>query len=339
MKAITDILGVVQPDPLYSKIKRAIHTFNKLDRSKSYHLAFSGGKDSHVLLVIYLLWKKIFNPKINIKIKFSDTRLESDSLYQLIENIELQLHGKERFQRVYPVNNYWFYQFIIGYPVPNWRNRWCTLKLKVEPMNQDKSIPITGRHYGESEERDKRLKADNCSSGECGVDKIKKSFDPILDFRNCDIWELLFYADGTILYEGVFNHLKKTYNQSETKSGSLRMGCFMCPVVSINTLKEKEGITIRKTLERLRESRRIRNPTKRKGKYIEGAIYIEDRRTIWQELDKDILLKMGYITKAEIKEIDHFIKLNSYPQSYSKEWIEAEHLRIKKQPTQLTLAI
>jgi 3'-phosphoadenosine 5'-phosphosulfate sulfotransferase (PAPS reductase)/FAD synthetase len=336
---ISDILGIPQSDVLFEKVRLAVANFNQLDLAKNYHLAFSGGKDSHALLVVYLLWKKMFNPKIKLTIKFSDTRLESDLIYQSIKNIENQLNGKELFERTYPVNNYWFYQFVIGYPVPDYRVRWCTSELKIKPMSHNKSISITGRHYGESEERDKKLKLDNCSSGECGIDRIKKSFDPILHFRNCDVWDLIFYADGKLLYEGVFRQLKKTYSQTQSEVGSLRMGCFMCPVIGINTLRidqsRQHGMSIRLTLEKLRGSRRLKSP--RTGK--NGAIYIEDRRTIWRELDKEILLKFGYITEIEIKEIDKLIQLDSYPKTYSQEWIKSEHERINKEPIQLALTL
>lgn len=322
---LISILPNCEDEQLLNKIELSIVNFNQLDLSKKYHLAFSGGKDSHALLIIFLLWKKIYGiDTTNFIIKFADTRLESDSLYQLIENIENTVKDVN-LERVLPQFSYWYYQLVIGYPVPDYRNRWCTGRLKVDPMDLDKSIPITGRHLGESLSRDNRLL---CKSGECGIDKIKNSYDPLLHFRNCDIWDLIYYANGTVLYEGVFNLLKSTYNQSEDKNGSLRMGCFMCPVVGVSTIKKndtKEGLDFRLILEKLRKCRRINNPRTKKA----GAIYIVDRRKIWQELDKEALLKLGYITKQEIKEINLLIQKDSYPKTYSQEWINLEHKRLE----------
>ena len=333
---INQILNLINEEKLTNLIAEAILVFDKLDKSKQYYLAFSGGKDSHVLLAIYLLYKKIF--KVNnfdCIILFSDTRLETDDLYQLIVKIEKFLKDKEIIERVYPENNYWYYQFVYGYPVPTNFNRWCTNELKVKPMKKSKKIAITGRHLGESKNRDETLKKENCSSGECGIDKVKQSIDPLLHFRDCDIWDLLFYTDNSILYNGVLNTLKQTYNGKENKRGSLRMGCFMCPVVGISTIAKNndiEGLEIRKTLEKLRKARRINS---QKTKNL-GAIYIEDRRVIWNELNKEILLRRGFISEQEIKEIDELLKTECYPKTYKKEWISSEHKRLLKQPNQLS---
>jgi DNA sulfur modification protein DndC len=325
-QSLTNLLPTCEDEKLLEKIELSIVNFNQLDLSQKYHLAFSGGKDSTALLAVFLLWKKIYNiDTSNFVVRFADTRLETESLYRLIENIENTIKDV-KIDRVLPEFNYWYYQFVVGYPVPNHRNRWCTKQLKIEPMKKDKALTITGRHLGESLARDNRLL---CQSGECGIDKIKTSYDPLLHFTNCDVWDLLFYADGTVLYEGVFNTLKSTYNQSEDKNGSLRMGCFMCPVVGLSTIKSNNteaGLNFRLLLEELRKCRRIRNPrTKRKG-----AIYILDRRKIWEELDKQTLIDLGYITKQEIKEIDLLIQKDSYPKTYTQEWINSEHQRIEK---------
>ena len=335
MRSLRSILKC-QDQPLLEKVETAIANLNQLDLSKKYTIAFSGGKDSHALLICFLLWKQLNNINTdNFTVKFADTRLETYQLYQLIENIETSVKDV-KFERVLPQHSYWYYQFIYGYPVPDHFNRWCTKELKTQPMKKKKEISITGRHIGESLARDNRLLS-NCSSGECGIDKIKKSIDPILHFRNCDVWDLIFYADDTILYEGVFNSLQSTYSQSEDEKGSLRMGCFMCPVVGEGTIYKdasrcKHGWNYRVLLEKLRKARRIQSPRKNKqGKKIKGAIYIVDRRTIWQELDKQTLLKLGYITKQEIKEIDYLIKKDSYPKTYSQEWINSEHKRLESE--------
>jgi hypothetical protein len=54
-------------------------------------------------------------------------------------------------------------------------------------------------------------------------------------------------------------------------------------------------------------------------------------------LDKELLLRSGYITKEDIDLIDLALEGNSYPKSYSPEYIEKEHERISKLPIQLNL--
>lgn len=238
IKLISSILKC-EDKPLLNKIAGAIAIFDSLDLSQKYHLAFSGGKDSHALLIVFLVWQKIRQVNTdNFVVLFADTLLETQSLYSLITAIE-ETVKTVKIQRVYPQHSYWWYQFAYGVPVPSKFNRSCTNYLKVMPM-QKNGKAITGRHFGESEVRDARLSS--CSSGECGTDKIKSSYDPIVNFRNCDVWDLIFFADYSgVLYEGVLNALHSTYNQSEDKSGSLRMGCFMCPVAGRSTIV-KNGV-------------------------------------------------------------------------------------------------
>lgn len=315
--------------PLLSKIEQAIANFDNLDLSKKYHLAFSGGKDSHALLIIFLLWQKIRNVNTdNFTVLFADTLLETSALYSLITTIENTVFTV-KIERVKPEHSYWWYQFAYGFPVPDHFNRWCTRYLKVNLM-KNRGTPITGRHYGESSARDARISS--CSSGECGVDKIKTSIDPIVNFRNCDVWDLIFYSDGTCLYEGVFDSLKSTYNQSEDTNGSLRMGCFMCPVISINTLKKSSDryafVSVREFLEELRKCQRINSPRTKKR----GAIYVSDRRIMWQKLNKELLLSLGYITQSEIELISECLESDySYPKTYAREWIDCEHKRLEQQ--------
>lgn len=332
---LADILNC-EDLPLLAKVWEAIGYFNNLDTDGKYHLAFSGGKDSHALLIVFLLWRRLYNKNTdNFEVLFADTRLETDSLYQVIDKIENYLSGIITFHRLDPEYSYWYYQFVKGYPVPDWRNRWCTNYLKVSPQNKKKkqgSQALTGRHLGESSTRDNRLNS-SCNSSECGIDKIKDSHDPIINFRNCDVWDLIFYADGTILYDGVFNLMKSTYSQSTDEKGSLRMGCIMCPVVSINTLRNDntrgDAIEFREVLEELRTCRRINS--KRTKNF--GAIYIEDRRRIWQKLDKQKLLNLGYINQAEIIEIEEKLKDDfCYPETYAHDWVASEHQRILSLP-------
>jgi 3'-phosphoadenosine 5'-phosphosulfate sulfotransferase (PAPS reductase)/FAD synthetase len=330
IKLISSILKC-EDKPLLEKVANAIAVFDSLDLSQKYHLAFSGGKDSHALLIVFLVWQKIRQVNVNnFEMFFADTLLETQELYSLVKAIANTLEiVPTKF--LVPQFSYWFYQFATGYPVPDWKNRWCTYYLKIKPQDRKSKggAAITGRHYGESSARDARL--NNCSSGECGTDKIKVSVDPIIDFRNCDVWDLIFYADNTVLYDGVFNALKKTYSQASDEKGSLRMGCFMCPVVSVNTLKSDSirasTIEIRNTIEELRQCKRINSARTKKA----GAIYIGDRRMMWKKLNKELLLSLGYITQSEIELISECLESDySYPKTYTREWIDSEHERLAK---------
>lgn len=324
--------------PLLDAISLALVNFCSLPQDQNYSINFSGGKDSHVILGVYLLYLKLGYPKLNIDVCFADTKIEYHSLYRVIDKVKNWCDTNHlNFLTVTSPKSYWFVQYVYGYPVPNHFVRWCTGKLKVQPLKKHKTIPITGRHLGESIARDNRIKKDYCGTNECGTDKListLKVFEPILHFRNCLVWDCLFYFDGAVLYEGCFSLLKQTYKQAgDTKSGSLRMGCFMCPVIALSTIRknldngliDSEALGIRLHLEKLREARRVNNQRTKKR----GAIYVVDRRENWETLHKDYLLANNWITQNDIEQITTALKSNyAYPPTYKKDWIDLQHSQI-----------
>ncbi len=164
-----------------------------------------------------MLYLKLGYPKLDIDVCFADTKIEHHSMYKVIDRAKTwcEVH-KIEFLTVIGSKSYWYVQYAYGYPVPDHFIRWCTGKLKVQPLKKHKRIPLTGRHLGESSARDNRIKKQqsSCGTNECGTDKLK-AIEPILHFRNCLIWDALFYFDGTLLYDGCFDLLKQTYKQAD----------------------------------------------------------------------------------------------------------------------------
>ena len=332
---------------------KTIINFKSIAKEEKYVLSFSGGKDSHVLLACYLLYLKLGYPPLNLTIRFADTELEHPSLYKTIKSAQtFCLANNLIFEIVKGKHSYWYIQFCFGYPVPTNFNRWCTGKLKIEPMQPatQNFKAITGRHYGESKARDKKLK-NTCGSDTCGTDLIKDRYDPISHWTNCLIWDAIYYFDNTILYKNCFNQLQSQYEVAQDiKSGSLRLGCFMCPVIAMNTIQsnyqigliDEKGFAVRGLLENLRTARRIYSPRKsRKTKnQILGAIYIEDRRFYWEKLNKQYLLERGFLTKKDWLVIDEKLKSDyCYPKTYAKEWIDKQHEKLKYTPVSMTVKI
>ncbi|MGK7948250.1 MAG: phosphoadenosine phosphosulfate reductase family protein [Xenococcaceae cyanobacterium] len=172
--------------PILIAVAKAIDNFISIPVGSQYILSFSGGKDSHVLLGIYNLYLKLGFKPINLIVRFADTKLEHRSLYRTIELTKVFCARQNiPFEVVVAKQSYWYVQFALGYPVPDFRIRWCTGKLKVQPMIPSRKLKsITGRHFGESKVRDERLKrranlasktrhrnARGCGSDTCGTDK------------------------------------------------------------------------------------------------------------------------------------------------------------------------
>lgn len=325
-------------DRLKNKIKNAVNNIDSLPKNGKYSLSFSGGKDSHALLAIYSVYFQSGGQPLDIIILFSDTHLETSSLYLAIEKAkEYSENLNIPFIFAESDKSYWWFQFGLGYPVPNYRARWCTKELKVKPSQKNQRVSLTGRHYGESSQRDEKLKK-GCGTNDCGIDKITKSYDPIIHFTNCEVWDLLFFCDGKYIYEGCFNLLQSNYKKAEdNKTGSLRMGCVFCPVVSVNTIKKNylDGIIpdfvyqIRLILDELKKAQRINNPRTQKS----GSIFIEERRFYWQKIMKykDLLIEHGWITKNDIAEVEKALSEGKYPTTYTLEHIEKEHKRLEKE--------
>lgn len=325
-------------DDLLGKILESIDTIAGLSSDRVYSISFSGGKDSHVVLGVYSLYLQLGGKPLDMKVIFADTGLEPVGIYHVIDLAADFCEDRGiPFERVYSNKSFWFYQFVRGYPVPGDKYRWCTSRLKTDPLDKIKTISLTGRHYGESANRDERLNKEykSCGSNECGIDKIKKEkrIDLILNWRNCEVWDFIFFADGNCLYDGVFNALQNKYKKAEDiQSGSLRMGCAFCPVVGQGTIRKKfeNGIVpsfvvkIRAILEKLRASDKIRSP--KTGRL--GACSVFVRRQLWQEVlfYKTELLEFGWISQEDIDLVTKALKDDyCYPPSYPRYWIEQEH--------------
>ena len=315
-------------DNLQDKMDWTFKVFGNLPKDEAYQLCFSGGKDSHVLLGMYLLWSKRSGIRLDMKVVFADTLLESASLYKLVESVEaLDI----QFKRVVaPLkDNFWVKLFGYGYVVPNHRARWCTKLLKVKPMNTVKGKPLTGSHLGESTQRNNRI--NTCGSSECGIDLMNGTIEPLSRWTNCDVWDWIAIHGDAALYSGFCDNISNTYNISESAK-SLRMGCFMCPVVSPKTLAKnvEDGVSppitlkVSELLEDLRKAKRINSPRTKKA----GAILVDERIKAFKsfKLLTPELKELGFVSEEVIEEIEKLLLKRSYPPTYKREWIKEQEL-------------
>jgi len=192
---------------IYTKYK------NKLD---CFHVAFSGGKDSCVLLDLV---KKAL-PKGSFVVVFGDTGMEFPDTYDVIKKTKQQcaedeipfyiakshLNPKESWELFGP---------------PSRTLRWCCSVHKSAPQTV-KLREITGKddYTGlafvgvRAQESATRAEYDYFNEGK----KIKGQFshNSILEWTSAEIW-LYIYANGITLNEAY-------------KKGSARVGCICCPM-------------------------------------------------------------------------------------------------------------
>jgi DNA sulfur modification protein DndC len=151
---------------------------------RHWAIAYSGGKDSTatVTLVYHLIATGQIPTPQSLTVIYADTRMELPPLHACAMTIlaELEQSGvKTRIVLPTLDNRFFVYMFGRGVPAPKNRFRWCTPRLKVEPMEAalqelrdqsgEKILMLTGVRLGESAARDQRI-ALSCSrdGAECG---------------------------------------------------------------------------------------------------------------------------------------------------------------------------
>ncbi len=191
-----------------------------------FYVAFSGGKDS--VVVLDLVEKAL--PHNEFKVLFGNTQMEFPDTYELIE--KLKVHLVEECVQYYEATSHLS-------PVQSWntfgppaqRLRWCCSVLKTTPQilklreicqkSDIKGMAITGIRAAESESRSLY---DEINDGE----KIKGQFSyhPILHWNSIEVY-LYIYMNSLLL------------NHAYVK-GNGRVGCLVCPMATLKNMYVKE---------------------------------------------------------------------------------------------------
>lgn len=239
-------------------IKQSIDSLSEYGRRyRHWSVAYSGGKDSSAT-VAFVAWAiksgKVPAPE-SLTILYADTRMEYPPLQQTAARLmtALQRDGFDA-RIVLPEVDDRFFVYMLGYgvPPPTNRFRWCTPKLKVEPMMaalearrqeaDEKILSITGVRIGESAARDQRI-AVSCSrdTGECGQgwfqvstsDAVADTLAPLLHWRLCHVYDWLYFEDHRHGYPEVAG-IADVYGD-----GDVRTGCSGCNLASRDVALER----------------------------------------------------------------------------------------------------
>lgn len=226
-------------------------------RYRRWSIAYSGGKDSSATatFVAWAIKSGQVDPPESLTILYADTRQEYPPLHttamRLLRALESDGFGT---QVVLPEMDSRFYVYMLGYgvPPPSNRFRWCTPKLKIEPMHAaleaqrdaggEKYLSITGVRMGESAARDQKI-AVSCSkdSGECGQGWFQVSppawagdtLAPLLHWRLCHVYDWLYFENQRHGYDEVAG-IAAVYGD-----GDVRTGCIGCPLASRDVALER----------------------------------------------------------------------------------------------------
>lgn len=208
-----DLLTVIED----STVKKIVKEYEKFQhRLDIFHVAFSGGKDSAVLLDLV---KKAL-PKSSFVVIFGDTGMEFPDTYETVEHTKKQCEEEEIpfyiSQSHFDPEDSWK---LFGPPARVLR--WCCSVHKSTPQTL-KMREITGKdnYIGmdfvgvRAHESLARSKYDYENFGK--KQKGQYSYNPILEWTSAEIWLYIF-----------FNGL---YINEAYKKGNARAGCLFCPM-------------------------------------------------------------------------------------------------------------
>lgn len=287
--------------------------------SRPWLIGYSGGKDSTLLVALVYeaiarLPEKTRTKKVYVIT--SDTLVENPIVKQYMHDSSRHINEASQKDRlnisahiIYPKPEQTFWSRVIGlgYPTPEPPGfRWCTERLKIQPMNQfvnerikesGEIIILLGVRKAESATRNRTITAREIEGKLLNMHSDIKNayvYNPITEIDNDLVWEFLLKDDGRSPWGSDLKYLFNLYqgeNLSEEQSvigeidkdkipvtGNSRFGCWCCTIV-----KEDKSLLnfIRKGATELIPLRDFRNwlvsirqnPAYRDSKRRDGTVY------------------------------------------------------------------
>lgn len=255
--------------------------------------AWSAGKDSTCKLTVYVHLMetgRVPRPR-RLIVCLADTRQELLPMYEVADDViqDLEERGIEVRRVMAPMDER-FLVYMLGYgvPPPHNRFRWCTDKLKLQPMARmmaqirdeigEKPLLLHGVRRGESVVRDARISlACSRDDAECGQgwyeqtlsDAVCDKLGPILHWRVCHVaaW-LRDWAPQQQFGGWETAALIAAYGGEQEMEKSARTGCVGCPLVSedralVRVVKQPAWKYLAPLLELKALYRGLQDPTRR----------------------------------------------------------------------------
>lgn len=256
--------GIIAGQPL----SQTIHEIQSIYRAdkRPWVVGFSGGKDSTVILsLIYYALKllPVQDRHKHVYVVSSDTRVETpvvvDMIREALDSVNAQASLDQIPMTAHSVTpaaeqTFWVNLLGKGYPAPTTAFRWCTERMKIDPVSdfiKDKVarfgevVVVLGSRRQESSTRAQviaRHRIDGSALGRHTSLPNAYTFMPIELWHSEDVWEYLMSAarpwggSNRVLFE-----LYKDSNAGECplvidtntpSCGNSRFGCWTCTVVT-----------------------------------------------------------------------------------------------------------
>lgn len=299
-----------------------------LNDSRPWLVGFSGGKDS--TLVAALIFNTIMTipeelRKKPVALLSTDTRAEIPAIVEMLQTTlkrmsktsqKLNLNIEVLLLKPPPEQSFWVNIIGRGYPPPNRTFRWCTQRMKIDPVNKfvnqrighwGEAILHLGARRGESANRAQSLAGRERKNGLRRHPDLPRVWvsNPIEYLTTEEVWAYLLQKSNPWgddnrelykLYTNASNGECPIHIDTSTPScGNSRFGCWTCTVVERD--KASEGLLAAgdERMEKLIEFRETllyyRDPAngKRDMKRMNGAegpgpLHIKARRELLGKL-------------------------------------------------------
>jgi len=311
----------------YADIKTALQQLYQED-TRPWLVGFSGGKDS--TMVASLIFDTVFSFPVKqrtkpIVILCTDTRVEIPAVAEAVEGAlakmrkssqQNDLNIEVNLLKPPPEQSFWANIIGRGYPPPNRVFRWCTQRLKIDPV----SVFVNQRmgHWGEAVLHLGARRAESSSRAQTMSNREKRNglnrhpnlprvwvSNPIEFLSTEEVWAYLLQkpnpwgGDNRPLYKLYVNagggECPIQIDTSTPSCGNSRFGCWTCTVVDCD--KASEGllasgdermehlIAFRNTLLEFRDPENgWRDKRRMNGADGPGPLKIEGRRELLKRL-------------------------------------------------------
>lgn len=232
-------------------------------------IGYSGGKDSTATLqLVWLAISELPKEQLNKQVHIinTDTMVESPVISKWVQT-SLQIMNDAAVQQGLPFvthrltpamdNTFWVNFIGRGYPFPRKKLRWCTDRLKIQPVNtfvkekiaeHGEIIMVLGTRKAESARRaktmayyEKKRVRELLSPNQSMVNELV--FSPLEDWSDNDVWAFLMQyrnpwgysnKDLLTLYRGATadNECPMMVEKGLPSCGKSRFGCWVCTMVA-----------------------------------------------------------------------------------------------------------
>lgn len=295
-----------------------------LEDARPWLVGFSGGKDS--TMVASLVFDAVLSiqpeqRKKPIVVLCTDTRVEIPAIAEMIEgtlermsrfSAQSELNIEAKLLKPPPEQSFWVNIIGRGYPPPNRSFRWCTQRMKIDPVtdfvNQrlghwSEAILHLGARRAESATRAQTMAGRETRNGLRRHPDLPRVWvcNPIEFLTTEEVWAYLLQKpnpwgnDNRALYKLYANasngECPIQIDTSTPSCGNSRFGCWTCTVVDRDKASEgllaagdermEKLIQFRETLLNYRDpANKKRDPRRMNGNEGPGPLHIAARREL-----------------------------------------------------------